>query len=367
MFPVAIALTEQTTPDTLQWALEHWLDTVVVPVDQNNWRRIRSLMNFVRENGWGLRFVLWAKGQRVKSVPLHYFAQHPCLLGWVVQDISETGLLAMLRATTERGMVWAWQVPLPFTKGTLSSNPVDRSWWAWVSATEPEKLLSQIARALLRGSQGVCFSSLPASESEAAEREQLKALATFALHLRLWQPLLSSLPQEIVGWDWREEDWVGRIWEIGEREWVCVLAFRIAAADISLRLPFLVPEGVRAYGVQFPALVRLPMQRKGAQMLIRWSSPSPLTLLWLTDAVEKVQRMHQHTNELLPKAMQFSVQWVLARQDRLKQQGMSLPDIPQSVWEMLQKTKRRQLSHAYLLAQKLLTTLGALPLELEGL
>ncbi len=362
MFPVAATLTPQASADDLMRALDCFLDTVVVPVEQNNWRRVRDLMNRSQENGWGLRFVLWAKGARVKSVPLHHFAQHPCLLGWIAQDIDDLGLLAMLRATTETGQVWSWQTPSPFTKGTIAPQPTDHPWWAWVSAEHPEDLLPQAARALLAGANGICFSRLPANEEDVAERERQKALAFFAVHLRLWQTLLNECTTE-SGWEWREENLVARIWELREREWVCLFAFPSPAPQVVLSLPFSTPERVRAYAVQFPAMVRLPLQRKGERTVVRWETPSPLAVLWLTETTDRVQQVHQRANELLPKAMQFAVQWVLARRERFEQQGIPLPETTTQLWEMLQKARRRQFSHGYLLAQQLLTVLDALPSE----
>ncbi len=362
MFPVAAALNPQVSVDDLMCALDCCLDTIVVPVEQNNWRRVRDLMNRSGENGWGLRFVFWAKGARVKSVPLHHFAHHPCLLGWIAQDIDDLGLLAMLRATTEGGQVWSWQTPSPFTKGTIAPQPTDHPWWAWISAEHPENLLPQVAQALLAGANGICFSRLPTNEEDVLERERQKALAFFAVHLRLWQTLLKGCTAE-SGWEWREENLVARVWELGEREWVCLFAFSSSAPQVVLSLPFPMPERVRAYAVQFPAMVRLPLQRKGERTVVRWEGTSPLAVLWLTETTNRVQQVHQQANELLPKAMQFAVQWVLARRERFKQQGIPSPEMATQLWEMLQKARRRQFSHGYFLAQQLLTVLGALSLE----
>ena len=102
-FLIAVTLTPEATLKDVERAIQHWLDTVVLPVNQNNWRKVRELMSTSHENGWDVRFVLWAKGQQVKSVPLHRIANHPCLEGWMVQDVSDPVLIAMLRATTESG------------------------------------------------------------------------------------------------------------------------------------------------------------------------------------------------------------------------------------------------------------------------
>ncbi|MFN3420291.1 MAG: hypothetical protein ACK40X_01020, partial [Armatimonadota bacterium] len=106
-FPVAVALEGKATLMDVERAVQHWLDTVIVPISQNNWRKILRLMDTVDSYGWDIEFVLKAKGGQVKSVPLHKIANHPRLAGWVVQDISEPTLIAMLRATTEAGVVWA--------------------------------------------------------------------------------------------------------------------------------------------------------------------------------------------------------------------------------------------------------------------
>ncbi|MFA0752539.1 MAG: hypothetical protein IMHGJWDQ_000293 [Candidatus Fervidibacter sp.] len=360
MFPIAAALHLNATLAEVERAVEHWLDTVVVPIDQNNWKRVREMMTSAHKRGWDIRFVLWAKGATVKSIPLHRFANHPALAGWLLQDISDPVLIAMVRATTEEGMAWAWQTPLPFTKGTLALQPMEGSWWAWISVKQPETLHQQVTQALLSGTRGICFSRLP-DESNPSEKECLKAIAFFAVHLRLWQPFLANLPPEGSHWEWQAGDFIGRVWELGEREWLCLLVAKRTMSRTTIHLPFVVPERIRAYGVQFPALLRLPLQRKGDGTLIHLTESVPLTFLWLTDNKEKVQRAHQHTNELLPKAMQFAVQWALVRKERWEQEKRPLPDLGERWWTMLQQAKRRQLAPAYQTAIQLLSALSALP------
>jgi hypothetical protein len=119
-------------------------------------------LNAADENGWALRFLLWAKGKRVKNVPLHRFAQHPKLLGWVVEQLDDLALLAMLRATTETGLTVAWQQPSPFTHGVLSVHPQrDGKWWAWLTVNEPEQIFPTAINALMDGAETLCFARLP--------------------------------------------------------------------------------------------------------------------------------------------------------------------------------------------------------------
>jgi len=164
-FPIATALSHEATLKDIERAIQNWLDTVVLPVNQNNWRKVRELMSASHENGWDVKFVLWAKGQQVKSVPLHRIANHPSLEGWLVQDVSDPVLIAMLRATTELGYVWSWWREIPFTHGVLSHQPTSQHWWAWIAVGEVENLAGQVVRALLSGAEGICFSSLPTEDT----------------------------------------------------------------------------------------------------------------------------------------------------------------------------------------------------------
>jgi hypothetical protein len=107
MFSVLVTLSERFSLDDFVRAETHFLDAVLLPVHERNWRQVLIALNAADENGWALRFLLWAKGKRVKNVPLHRFAQHPKLLGWVVEQLDDLALLAMLRATTETGLTVA--------------------------------------------------------------------------------------------------------------------------------------------------------------------------------------------------------------------------------------------------------------------
>lgn len=359
-FPISVALEAEISLSDIEKAMQHMLDTVLVPVHQNNWRKVLELMNTVEEHGWDVNFVLWTKGGQVKNVPLHRFANHPRLTGWLVQDISDPVSIAMLRATTEVGTVWAWGKETSFTKGVLSPQPAGTKWWAWVSIGDTEKMAGKVYNTLLSGADGICFSSLP-TEDEAKGKECLKAMGFFATHLRLWKPLLTERPSFTEAWNWKTDEAIGWIWQLGEEEVLCLFSPQSSLPSLTLRLPLTVREGFRAYGVRFPALVRLPLQRKGESTIIKFNDPEPLNLVWLTNQTERVQRMHQHVNKLLPKAMQFAVQWVLARKERLSQEKKTLPDLETRVWSMLQKAKRRQFSHGYLSACQILKTFGVLP------
>lgn len=358
-FPIAVALEAKASLNDIECAVRHLLDTVVAPIDQNNWRKIVGLMNDVDSYGWDIDFVLWAKGGHVKSVPLHKIANHPRLTGWVIQGISDPISIAMLRATTGSGTVWAWAKEVPFTKGTLAPKPERARWWAWVLTENPKEIAEQVYNALLFGADGFCFSNLP-TEEDLERRECLKAIGFFAAHLRLWKPLLAERPESTESWRWKTEEAGGWVWKLEGDEVLCLFASHSQLTSLTLKLPLAVREGFRSYSIQFPALVRLPLQRKGENIFIKFNAPEPLNLVWLTDNPTKVQKIHLHANKLLPKAMQFAVQWVLARKERLSQNQMP-PDIDNQVWSMLQKAKRRQFSHGYLSACRILKSLKALP------
>jgi len=357
-FPVAVALTHGATLRDIERAIQHWLDTVVLPVNQNNWRKVRELMSASHESGWNVKFILWAKGQQVKSVPLHRIANHPSLEGWLVQDVSDPVQIAMLRATTELGHVWSWEREIPFTHGVLSRQPVSQHWWAWITAGEVENLAGQVVKALLSGAEGICFSYLPTGDSP-SECERLKAIGFFAVHLRLWKPLLAERPNFSEAWEWKTGEVSGWVWNLEGEEILCLFRSLSLSPTLWLKLPFAVREGVRAYSVQFPALVRLPLQRKGDNTFVKFSEPKLINMVWLTSNTERVQRMHHIANELTPKAMQFAVQWVLARRERLGEKFQSIPGIDDRVWAMLQKAKRRQFSHGYIEAYEILSASGA--------
>jgi len=359
-FPIAVALTPEATLKDVERAIQHCLDTVVLPVNQNNWRKVRELMSTSHENGWNVRFVLWAKGQQVKSVPLHRIANHPSLEGWLVQDVSDPVQIAMLRATTELGCVWSWGRETPFTHGVLSHQPTSQHWWAWIAVGEVESLAGQVFKALLSEAEGICFSYLP-TEDEPLECERLKAIGFFAVHLRLWKPLLSERPNFSEAWEWKTDEISGWVWNLGDEETLCLFSPSSFPPTLWLKLPFMVREGVRAYSVQFPALVRLPLQRKGNNTFVNFSEPKLINIVWLTNEIKRVQKMHQIANELMPKAMQFAVQWVLARKERLGEKFQAIPNMDNQVWSMLQKAKRRQFSYGYVEAYKILRATGALP------
>jgi len=365
-FPVAVALEAEASLDDVERAVQHLLDTVVVPISQNNWRKVLALMDAVDNFGWEVDFVLWARGGQAKNVPLHKLANHPHLAGWVIQDISDPVSIAMLKATTESGVVFSWAKEVPFTKGVLSPQPAASQWWAWISSNAPEDLARQVYSGLLSGADGFCFSRLP-SEDEPTGKELLKAIGFFATHLRLWKPVLASRPAFTEAWKWKTDEGVGWVWQLEGEEVLCLFATRSPLPSLTLKLPVIVREGFRPYILRFPALVRLPIQRKGDSIVIKLSEPELLNLVWLTNDTERVQKLHQHANKLLPKAMQFAVQWVLARKERLSRDGQPLPDLDDQVWSMLQKAKRRQFSYGYSSACQILKALEALPADLAPL
>jgi hypothetical protein len=360
-FPISIALEARTSLSDIEKAMQHLLDTVVIPIHQNNWRKILGLMDIVNSQGWDINFVLWAKGGQVKRVPLHKLANHLRLTGWLIQDISDSTLIAMLKATTELGIVWAWAKKVPFTEGVLSPQPAGTKWWAWVSLNESMETARKVYAALLSGAEGICFSNLP-TEDEFTGKECLKAIGFLATHLRLWNPLLAERPAFTEAWSWKTDEAFGWIWQLEDEELLCLFSTQSLLPSLTLKLPLATREGFRPYGVRFPALVRLPFQRKGENTLIKFNAPEPLNLVWLTNNSERIKKMHQHVNKLLPKAMQFSVQWVLTRKERLNQEKKTLPDVETQIWSMLQKAKRRQFSHGYLSARQILKSLGDLPL-----
>ncbi len=359
-FPVAVALEAKLNLSDVEKAVQHWLDTVIVPINQNNWRKIWGLMEAVEGYGWDIEFVLKVKEGQVKRVPLHKLANHSRLAGWIVQDISEPALIAMLRATTEVGVVWAWGKEIMFTKGAISPQPAGSQWWAWVTVDNSAEIARQVYSALLSGADGVCFSDLP-NEDDLEGKERLKAIGFFSTHLILWKPLLAERSASIEAWQWETNEATGWVWRLGSEEVLCLFSPQSPLPSLTLKLPFTLREGFRSYAVRFPALIRLPFQRKGEKILVKFNAPEPINLVWLTNETERVQKMHQHANRLLPKAMQFAVQWVLARKERLNQEKQALPDIDSQVWSMLQKAKLRQFSHGYSLACQILKTLNALP------
>ncbi len=359
-FPVSVALEAKTSLSEVERAMQHMLDTIVVPIHQNNWRKILELMDTADSHGWDVDFVLWAKGSQVKNVPLHKLANHPRLAGWLVQDMSDPVSIAMLRATTVMGTVWAWGREIPFTKGVLSPQPIGGKWWAWVSVNDPAEMAEKVYTALLSGADGVCFSNLP-TEGELGGKECLKAIGFFATHLRLWKPLLAQRPAFAEAWNWKTEEAVGWIWQLEGEEVLCLFSPHFPSPSLTLKLPLTTREGFRPYGVRFPALIRLPFHRRGESLFIKFNNPEPFNLVWITNDAGRIQRMHQHVGKLLPKAMQFAVQWVLARKERLSRERQTLPDVETQIWSMLQKAKRRQFSHGYLSACQILKSLGAFP------
>ncbi len=357
-FPVAVALKREASLDEIERAIQHWLDTVIVPVDPNNWRKTLNLMNLVSESGWQVGFVLWAEGAKVKNMPLHKFANQALLAGWLIQDVRDPLLIAMLRATTEVGNVWSWQKLEPFATGTLSPKPDGGNWWAWISVNEPESLETQIANALLEGAEGICFSSLP-SEVDLKGKELAKAIGFFAVHLRLWKPLLSQRKKFSEAWEIRTKEIEGWIWILENKDSLCLFK-TLSPSPLAIKLPFVAEEGARCYSVRFPALFRLPMQRKGEFTIIKLNNPQWVNLIWLTGDLEQVQGMHYHTNELTPKAMQFSVQWALARRERFTCEGKQRSNLDAQIWSMLKEAKQRNFSRGYLTACQILSSLGAL-------
>lgn len=360
VFPIAAVLGHQADIGDIERAREHWLDTVVVPIDQNNWRKVRDLMTSVHEIGLGVKFILWAKGKQAKSVSLQKLANHPSLTGWLVQDTSDPVLIAMLKATTEKGLVWSWQQPNPFVSGVLTAQPSSHRWWAWVSVDETENLPRKVFSAVFLGADGICFSHLP-NETDLKGMENLKAIGFFAVHLSLWKPLLERRSSSLEAWEWKTEEGIGRVWNLENGESICLFIPTSPSNHLTLRLPFPSEEGVRSYAVQFPAMVRLPLQRKGKNIIVKLSEPQLVNLIWLTKDMAQVQRMHRHSTELTPKAMQFAVQWVTARKERLTKEGKNISGIDDQVWSMLQRARRRQFSQGYQIACQILKATGALP------
>jgi hypothetical protein len=255
MFSVLVTLSERFSLDDFVRAETHFLDAVLLPVHERNWRQVLSALNAADENGWALRFLLWAKGKRVKNVPLHRFAQHPKLLGWVVEQLDDLALLAMLRATTETGLTVAWQQPSPFTHGVLSVHPQrDGKWWAWLTVNEPEQIFPTAINALMDGAETLCFARLP-DEEPADERERLKALASLGVQMRLWQPLLADRRES---WEVIVEEARCRCWQLATGEWIALAVPTGTATTFAVPLPFRALPSWRAYGLRFPALVRFP-------------------------------------------------------------------------------------------------------------
>ncbi|MGQ9463411.1 MAG: hypothetical protein ACUVTP_00500 [Candidatus Fervidibacter sp.] len=360
VFPIAAVLGHQADIGDIEQARKHWLDTVVVPIDQNNWRKVRNLMTSVHEIGLGVKFILWAKGKQAKSVSLQKLANHPSLTGWLVQDTSDPVLIAMLKATTEEGLVWSWQQPNPFVSGILTDQPSSHRWWAWVSVDETENLSMKVFNAIFMGADGICFSHLP-NETDLKGMENLKAIGFFAVHLSLWKPLLERRSSSLEAWEWKAEEGIGRVWNLENGESICLFIPTSPSNHLTLRFPFPCEEGVRSYAVQFPVMVRLPLQRKGENTVVKLNEPQLVNLIWLTKDMAQVQRMHRHSTELTPKAMQFAVQWVTARKERLTKEGKSISGIDDQLWSMLQKARRRQFSQGYQIACQILKATGALP------
>lgn len=356
-FPVGVRVQAATIMEDLGRAEKHLLDTVFLTVHERNWRAVVEAMEWVWDQGWGLSFVLWAPGKRVKNVPIQRFAGHPKLLGWVVENLSDPVVIARLRATTGQGTLLSWRRKERFTKGLLSPDPpldIGGIWWAWVTVKEPERVWEEVQRALLKEAGGICFSYLP-GETELAERERLKALGSFSVQLRLWQPLLQKRSEEIPTIAGGAEC---QGWRLIGGEW---LIYLVPESDrpLWLRLPFPVPEGVRAYALRLPALKRLPLQRKGDETVIKVRFPDGTgEMVWVTGRGEGVERMHRHVMGLLPKAMEFAVQWALARRERAKRSGITLTEWEQTVWHMLQAAKRRQFRSGYMLAREILQAYG---------
>lgn len=354
MFSVLVTLSERFSLDDFVRAETHFLDAVLLPVHERNWRQVLIALNAADENGWALRFLLWAKCKRVKNVPLHRFARHPKLLGWVVEQLDDLALLAMLRATTETGLTVAWQQPSPFTHGVLSVHPQrDGKWWAWLTVNEPEQIFPTAINALMDGAETLCFARLP-DEEPADERERLKALASLGVQMRLWQPLLADRRES---WEVIVEGARCRCWQLATGEWIALVVPTGTATTFAVPLPFRALPSWRAYGLRFPALVRFPMQVKGETTQVRVSGLTMAELIWVTGDRERLEQMHRRAGELLPKAMQFAVQWVLTRKERI---GEVPSEVNAQIWRMLQAAKRRQFSKGYLLARRLLPTLPSL-------
>jgi hypothetical protein len=151
-------------------------------------------------------------------------------------------------------------------------NRASQHWWAWIAVGEVENLAGQVIRALLSGAEGICFSSLP-TEDNPLECERLKAIGFLAVHLRLWKPLLSERPNFSEAWEWKTEEVSGWVWSLEGEETLCLFSPLTFSPTLWLKFPFVVREGVRAYSVQFPALVRLPLQRKGNNTFVKFSEP----------------------------------------------------------------------------------------------
>lgn len=96
------------------------------------------------------------------------------------------------------------------------------------------------------------------------------------------------------------------------------------------------------------------MQVKGETTQVKVIGATMAELVWVTGDRERLERMHRRAGELLPKAMQFAVQWVLARKEQI---GEVPSEVNDQIWQMLQEAKRRQFSKGYLLAQRLLSDL----------
>lgn len=306
-FPIAVELGGNFNLGDLERAKEHFLDTVVIPVHEKNLRVVLNAVEMATEQGWGLRFFLWAKDKQVESASLHQFGSH-------------------------------------FQSVKVSH---DKPQWAWVSVQDAEGLVDEFAKAFLNDAKGICFSRLP-TERDVAEREKLKVIASLAVRLRVWQPLIEKRTRLV---EVHADNTLCQSWVLDCDQW---LTFCVPSSDapVRLRLPFVVPEGVRAYGLRFPTIKRLPLQRKGNETMVKLGKLSDMELVWLTADAHWVARMHQRTGELLPKAMQFAVQWAIVRQ--AKKAGVGRQDIEPLVWAMLQAAKRRQFSKGYLLAKQII-------------
>ncbi len=320
LFPMVVALPDGFTLADLERAETHLLDAVLTPVSEGNKRKVMTAMDAVRENGWAVRFIV-----RLPKRPSRHWrdiAMHPMALGFAVAG---------------NGGSVTWTTPQSDRKHRC----------VWVKVQRADDIFSQVMQGLLEDFDGVCFERLP-SDGEASERERLKAIASAATRWRLWQPLLSERTEVS---DAEAENAYCRCWRLIKDEWLLSVFPSSPLHPVTLSFPFAVPEGVRAYGLSFPAIKRFPLQHKGDKAIVKLGSLAEPEVVWLTSDGQRLERMHHRAGELLTKAMQFAVQWALAR----KEQMGDLPtDLKALIWQMLQAAKRRQFSKGYLLAHRIL-------------
>lgn len=327
LFPIAVALPDGFSLADVERAETHFLDAILITVHKGNERKVQVAMDAVRDNGWAIRFII----RLPKSFPAHGHgvAMHPTALGVAV---------------AENGESVTWRTP--------QSDRQHRC--AWVMVQRAEVIFSQVGQILLTDADGVCFERLP-SDGEVSERERLKAIASTAIRLRLWQPLLSQRAETSFA---EAENACCRCWRLRNDEWLLSVFPLSPCHPVTLSCLFPVPNGVRAYGLRFPSLKRFPLQRKGDETIIKLDALVETEIVWLTADMQRVEQMHCRAGELLPKAMQFAIQWVLARKERMRQADVRYPDLDPLIWQMLQAAKRRQFSKGYLLARQVLERMG---------